>query len=433
MKIMKTEMKKILESKQFLMVASLIAAILLWIYVIQVENPVFQLPMSDIPVKFENRAVLEEAGLMMTYSSADKVSMTISGRRKTVSAVDRREVTASVDLKNITEPGEYNMSVRVAFPENNISIADRRPKVKIKVEKIVSKKLSVKVSVEGEAAKGYYAAYTENPPVIEVSAPESMIDSISVARAVVNASGERTDFEHTVPLKLYDTEGNSLESPYIRMKQTYMDIKCKVYPTKKVPVTWTETGYSLNMSQIKPSVSSIEIAGSKETLDKISEINLGELYLLSLSPATPSKTFKLSDIPELSGVIVTKNIKEVTLTATFSSPRPEPEEPEDPEPVKTSATLGTISLSSPKEGMTVQLMTDSVKIDFMALPGTANHHVEASADISSLPEGEHDVPLIITASDDVKIIGNYTVKVKILPVTPSAEETEAEITEETEI
>ena len=143
-------MKSFLKSDLFFKIASVVIATILWLYVVQFENPEFYISMSDIPVRVENASLLAQNNLVLTAQETDSVSLRIKGKRQTVSSLDKSSVYAYIDLKAITGAGDYKLPVKVVFSENNVFVADdSMPKIKVSVEKCINLDYEVRLKTTG--------------------------------------------------------------------------------------------------------------------------------------------------------------------------------------------------------------------------------------------------------------------------------------------
>ena len=62
-------MREFTKSPLFLKIISLVCAVILWIYVIQVENPNINIVVSNIPIKYINQEIMEGNNLMLVSDS----------------------------------------------------------------------------------------------------------------------------------------------------------------------------------------------------------------------------------------------------------------------------------------------------------------------------------------------------------------------------
>ena len=83
-------MKKRMESDLLLKIISVVFAFLLWMFVINTDNPVIKKTFSDVPVDMLNEQVLDDLNQTYKIESGDTVSFTVKGKKD---VVDRLTMT----------------------------------------------------------------------------------------------------------------------------------------------------------------------------------------------------------------------------------------------------------------------------------------------------------------------------------------------------
>ena len=107
----KERFQKLTAGKTFYLVLSIVLAIVAWLAVMSVTNPVVTRTM-EVPIEFLNEnapATLDLKDMTVTYPKT--VTVTVSGRKDTVNNLNISEVTASCDLDAITKAGETVIKV----------------------------------------------------------------------------------------------------------------------------------------------------------------------------------------------------------------------------------------------------------------------------------------------------------------------------------
>lgn len=77
-------MKKRMESDLLLKIISVVFAFLLWMFVINTDNPVIKKTFSDVPVDMLNEQVLDDLNQTYKIESGDTVSFTVKGKKDVV-------------------------------------------------------------------------------------------------------------------------------------------------------------------------------------------------------------------------------------------------------------------------------------------------------------------------------------------------------------
>ena len=91
--------------KVFQVILAIVVALVLWLYVINVENPTGTAHLRELPVQLQGEEILEENGLMVTDLSEDTVTVRLSGKKKTLMKISRKNVSFTVDVSSVTGAG----------------------------------------------------------------------------------------------------------------------------------------------------------------------------------------------------------------------------------------------------------------------------------------------------------------------------------------
>lgn len=404
-------MKKTIESRHFLKIVSVVIAVILWIYVVRVENPSFRVSVSDIPVRFDNENILTERSLVVTSRSEETVTIKAEGKRQSVSTFDKNSIVVSVDLKDITQAGTYSLKANVVFPDNSSVVVNNDiPKIKITIEELKENQQAVRFETLGNAKDGYYAVVDHTGVTVNIDAPESIMADIAGAKAVINVSGADKDINETATVQLYDSEGNTINSKYISVSPSTVDIHCLIYPIKEITVEWKETGTAGIPVKLTPSVKTVRIAGPQAMLDSIQKINLGTVDMAKFTPDENIMRFSLDTLKELEGLYIVDDVTIITVTATFN--------PDSTGRTEASFDIKNIEFENISDGLNAELLTPAITVrvyaDEAILEKFGAENITIQADLNGLEEGEHDVPLTVTTdSENVNIDGIYIGKIRL--------------------
>ena len=182
--------------KIFNIVLAIVLAVGVWMYVINVENPSGTGTVREIPVTVVGEDSLAERGLMVTEQNRDHVSLKLSGRKKTLMKLNRKNITLKLDVSSVTSEGEHTLSCKVDFPDtvgDNVSISDWEDlHVTVTVEKQATKEIPVRGEFIGTEADNCLAgAVTTDPETLVLKGPAKELEGISYALATVGGKEVR--------------------------------------------------------------------------------------------------------------------------------------------------------------------------------------------------------------------------------------------------
>ena len=175
---------------------AIVLAVGVWMYVINVENPSGTGTVREIPVTVVGEDSLAERGLMVTEQNRDHVSLKLSGRKKTLMKLNRKNITLKLDVSSVTSEGEHTLSCKVDFPDtvgDNVSISDWEDlHVTVTVEKQATKEIPVRGEFIGTEADNCLAgAVTTDPETLVLKGPAKELEGISYALATVGGKEVR--------------------------------------------------------------------------------------------------------------------------------------------------------------------------------------------------------------------------------------------------
>ena len=105
------------ESRWFYILLSVLLAVLIWMYIRDVENPTQEGTYYGIEIQISGERVLEERGLTVASISQKTVNVTVNAPISVHNDL-RGNITATVDVSQCTEPGEYQLTCTPKLPSN---------------------------------------------------------------------------------------------------------------------------------------------------------------------------------------------------------------------------------------------------------------------------------------------------------------------------
>ena len=135
----KKETKKLLDSKIWTAVISLLIGFGLWLYVVTTNSTGFETTFYNIPVNLQNESLLAERGLMILENQTEDVDLRLSGNRTDINNLNSSNITITVDLSTLWEPGTVDLEYKISYPgnvpNNAVSVQERSPsRVTLKIE-----------------------------------------------------------------------------------------------------------------------------------------------------------------------------------------------------------------------------------------------------------------------------------------------------------
>ncbi|MBQ6402132.1 MAG: hypothetical protein IJI20_07610 [Firmicutes bacterium] len=105
-----------LRNKKFQLIASLLIAVVLWLYVVGNVNPTIVASVRGIEVEMTGEDELADLGMSATLDSPKTVDIVIRGSRSDVNEAKKSDIHAVVDVSNCNY-GKNEESIKITFPE----------------------------------------------------------------------------------------------------------------------------------------------------------------------------------------------------------------------------------------------------------------------------------------------------------------------------
>lgn len=278
-------------------IASVIIAVVLWMYVIGEVNPEIISEINNIEVKLVNVEKLEQSGLVVMGQDYYSVNIKVRGRRSDVVNVSSKDINAIADIRGFGE-GENSIPVEVNLP-SSLEVETINPvQIKVTLDKVVSRSKPVEVAYTGKAAGGYMHGSPElSQTEIMVSGPEAYVEAVEKIIVYVDLNDSNQDIQQSFPIKVVNNEGEEVLG--VTPEQTYINVNLPILRVKSVPINVNVTGNAAEGYQVTSVAqlpSKVEIKGRKKNVESIDYLTA---HQVSIEGITATKEIPLTvDLPE---------------------------------------------------------------------------------------------------------------------------------------
>ena len=284
-------LKRLTDSRAFWMILSLFAASLLWMYVTTTEGVEVQKTLTGVKIEFLGAdAMRASSDLIVTEQDRTTVNLTLSGTRRVLSKLTNSNVTATVNLNNVTADGRYSVSYDIAFPAgvnaNEVTVVHTSSDVvNFYVDKLARKTVEVKGAFTGNTAEGYLAdeSMVFDPLVVAISGPKTVISKVDHAFVAITREEVDRTLSYSTTYSLVDANNNPVEDSSIQREKEEVTVTLNVLSTKEVPldVTIIDGGGATRdaNTRIEITPSSIMLAGDAAAIDSTTKLILGTINL----------------------------------------------------------------------------------------------------------------------------------------------------------
>ena len=263
-----------------LKIIALVFSAFLWLIVVNLDNPVSSRTFADIPVTIVNDDIITSAGDVYQVVGDQTVSVVVYANREVRQHLSSDDIVATADIKEMdTSTGLVPVSISIPDYSGQYESAEAVPRnLQIQREKSGRKVLALTADTTGIPRDGYVIGeMTVHPENVTITGPESVLDQIEKAVAVVNVEGISEDAEKTAELKLYDANENIVGQNQLEnnLGDDGLTVSIEVLKEKSVPVTAEVSGtpaegYQYTGCTTEPE--SVQICGKSDVIDDVEQI-----------------------------------------------------------------------------------------------------------------------------------------------------------------
>ncbi len=400
------------------MAFSLVASLLIWVYVTESNGGESDRTFPGVMVVFEGESEMRDTrGLIISEREATTGKVTLSGNRRTLAVLDSADLKLVINLNDIMTTGYYSLAPKVEYPRRvdagTITQAVISPEViSFYVDKLSVRPVPVTGVFNGSAAEGYSADPLEfDTETIRIYGPEKIISQIDHAQVEVS----RTDVDKTLSFEasytLVDAEGNKFESDEITFDRDTVHVTLPISAVKEVDlVVDLIPGAGATRDNAKWSVEpkTITLNGDAETLEGVNSISIAQIDLAKVDE-TLTETFKIV-LPN--DTESTDGIKEATLTLELQGLAKK----------TVSIEQSNISCTNVSQGYEAVVMNGSLDNVVLRGPesvlrGITDNNIRAVADLSDYgtATGILSVPvrIVINGTTEAGAYGDYKVYINV--------------------
>ncbi len=294
-------MKKRLTNNLGLKIFAVLAAVLVWLIVVNVDDPLTTRTYNQIPVSVVNAEIL--ASEQMTYQIVDgtqEISVDVEARRSVLDQIVPSDITATADMKELTLQTQIPIEVSISGFTGQYESATASPvNLQVKLEEEETKRFPIVPTTTGTVRDGFVLGEIRAvPEKVSFRGPKSVIESISRVEAPVQVSGLSSDDIIESGLVLYDEDNNIIDQTLLsnNLGEEGVSVSVEILNTRSVPLVFDTSdiqmapGYSFTGIEYEPE--NLQVAGPDENLESLTTINI------------PAEVLKLQNLNERTEQIV---------------------------------------------------------------------------------------------------------------------------------
>jgi YbbR domain-containing protein len=375
-------------------ILSLALAVTLWAFVTEEENPTRT---DCVPGAIPVETVNVPAGLAVAALSDEAVSVRASAPKDICDHLTVDDFRAVADL-SIAKARENSVTLRVSSTRRQVQVEQvSPPQVTVTLEPVTTKVVPVTVKLIGAPPLGYATAPAKTTPEqVEVTGAESLVALVAEAVADVNVQGVRVPLEQAFTLVPRDSRGGDIEG--VTLKPSTVEVALPIVQ-REITQAYVVTplvrgapsdGFDVTSISVEPPF--VVITGAIEALQSLTTVTTDEVDV----DGAASDVVRAAKLQLPPGVTVSGS-DSVTVRVSVS-------------PAQGEITLGlTPTINGLEPGLRAELATTLVEVsvagEIPVLRALTPASLVAVVDASGLGEGQHVLPVQVTAPQGVQIMG----------------------------
>ena len=269
-------MKKHLTNNIGLKILSLIIAIVAWLVIINIDDPVITKTVTGIEVDLQNEKSISDAGKYYKVNSGNIVSIVVKGKKSIVDFITSSDFKAVADLSKSSITNAVPVEVTpISRYGNDLEIIEGKSNtLMISLEDYISKQYNVTSYIRGKVAQGYYLGAGEisaSPSRINISGPESVISKIATVKYIVDVADVNSSFSTVCEPVAYDANNNRISAETLDFSVSKINVSVNPLYLMDVPVNIVVDGEPADGYKVvkqSGTVSTVSLAFSDASLKK---------------------------------------------------------------------------------------------------------------------------------------------------------------------
>lgn len=278
---------RVMESRRFLLVLSVLMAVLTWSALVASDGTltrekVFQ----NVSVSVTGEATLKSRGYIVMddiEKMVPGVKMTVEVSQANYNRVSGTSYNPHFDLTKVEGIGENEIPVSFSSQLYGPVVECEPSRVIVNVERYMTRRVPVVIELTGETPEGVYLdTYKTDPTMLSVSGPQSLVTAVARASAKLDLSAlsaDRMSDRASILVELQAADGTPVVSDKLEVTNQLVItdsvvVDTELVPSKNIPIDMStlvrgEPAEGYELAGIETEQDALLIAARQEILDGI--------------------------------------------------------------------------------------------------------------------------------------------------------------------
>lgn len=266
----------------FAKISCLLIAFVLWLYVMQVDNPDYEETFYSVDVALTNTAVLEGNGGLSVYSGyGTTVDVTVIGKKSTIKKLTGEDLRVTADVSTITEAGMHSVPVHVELPSGLSLGSVSQGFIQVYADEKSSRVVDIRAKITSFTMEHQLQMGEPSPAydTVVVTGPKHALNDIAYAQVSLALGNVSSSMTASGALVLMDAGGTEIVNPYLRLSRTEVKVDIPVFTTKELPLAVAYKHGYFNDTNVRVTLNppTLTLRGDPGVLDRMNEIVVATL------------------------------------------------------------------------------------------------------------------------------------------------------------
>lgn len=262
---------------------SAVCAFVLWIVVINIDNPVVVQTFTT-SVTAENTDYLSgQNKYFEVLNGKNTVTFNVSGERSILNEMENADFAATADMEKIeySEDGICRVPVSITPTRysNKVTVTSKKLYLEVVLEDLGTCQKVITASTKGAVADGCALGNIEivGSNLLKISGPSSIVGTVDSVTATINVEGVSADVTDSVVPVLFDDAGNVVDTTKLKMSLSTVTVSAEVLSTKDVALEFDTVGRTAEgymVTGIECQLDTVRIKGESGILNTVNKITV---------------------------------------------------------------------------------------------------------------------------------------------------------------
>ncbi len=244
-------------------VLCVVAAFVIWLYVMQTETPEYESVVTSVTVEMQNASQLRlDSGLAVYSKTTNIVDVKVTGKKSSIDKLKSEDITAFIDLSKIKEPGQHALDVFVELPDGIDKVVPEPATISVYVDEndVISLQVSEKLTNMSLLDSYELGEIGFEYDSITVTGPKNKLAELTEAQVLINMQGKTSSFVADCPVSLIGRSGDVADMSYLSTSVDEMSVNVPIYVNREIKLETSFKHGFLNSGLAEVTISPESIA-----------------------------------------------------------------------------------------------------------------------------------------------------------------------------